>query len=266
MLFKIGICQFEPKLLDKTGNIEKMCKMVAGIEADLIVFPELATSGYVFCSKDEVISVADDFNTSETTKIFTDLSKKNDCAYVIGFPEIVKNNLYNSSMLINPDGTRHLYRKIHLFNEETLWFDKGDLGFTVAKTKHGVMVGLMICFDWIFPESARTLMLKGAQILAHCANLVLPWCQQAMLTRSLENRVFSVTCNRIGTEANRDKEFYFTGMSQIVSPLGEIITRLEKNTEEVLVTVVEIDRACEKDVTKYNNILTDRRPEYYFNL
>ena len=263
MNFKLGICQFEPKLLNKKSNIDKMIAMVDGINADLIVFPELATSGYVFCNKDEVFSVADDFNTGETTKIFTELAKKNNTAYVIGFPEISKSMLYNSSMLINPDGTKYLYRKIHLFNEETLWFESGDLGFTVAKTKNDVMVGLMICFDWIFPESARTLMLKGAQVIAHCANLVLPWCQQAMITRSLENRIFSITCNRTGTEINSDKEFYFTGMSQIIAPLGEILTRLEKDNETVQIVEVEIERANQKDVNKYNNIINDRRRMSY---
>ena len=263
MNFKLGICQFEPKLLDKSGNLAKMQKMVDGVDADLIVFPELATSGYVFCSREEASSVADDYNTGDTTKIFTELAKKNDTAYVVGFPEIAKGKLYNSSMLINPNGTKYLYRKIHLFNEETLWFDSGDLGFSVAKTKYNVNVGLMICFDWIFPESARTLMLQGAHIIAHCANLVLPWCQQAMLTRSLENRVFSATCNRIGTEKNGEKEFYFTGMSQVVSPLGAILDRMEKDNEAVSIVNIDVDKANDKNVTTYNNILSDRKTNYY---
>ena len=265
MKYKVGLCQFRPTLLNKADNIEKMVKMVDGVEADLIVFPELATSGYVFSSRDEVFSIADDFENGETTKIFSDLAKKNDTSYVIGFPEISQNRLFNSSTLINPDGSKHLYRKVHLFNEEKRWFEAGNLGFVVPKGKNNVNIGLMICFDWMFPEASRTLMLKGASILAHCCCLVLPWCQQAMLTRSLENRVFSITCNRTGTEKNGDRELYFTGMSQVVSPLGEILYRLDSTEETVKIMEIETDKANEKDVTKLNNIIADRKIEYYSN-
>ncbi|MCL1827263.1 MAG: beta-ureidopropionase [Candidatus Cloacimonetes bacterium] len=263
MLFKIGFCQFKPALLEKEKNIAKMCSLVDEIQADLIVFPELCTSGYVFCEKSEVQEFADDFESSKTTRLFTELSQKNNTAYVIGFPEKHDRKLYNSSMLINPDGTKHLYRKIHLFNEEKQWFAPGDLGFNVHQTKYGVLVGQMICFDWIFPEAARTLMLKGAQIIAHPANLVLPWCQKAMITRSLENRVYTITCNRTGTEVNQDKEFYFTGMSQVVSPLGEVLCDADKIEERVVVFEIDIESADDKQITKYNNILEDRIPEFY---
>jgi predicted amidohydrolase len=263
MIFKIGLCQFKPVLLNKAENLQTMKEMVDRIEADLIVFPECATSGYVFANKDEIYTVADDFEKSDTTAMFCELAKKNNTAYVVGFPENDKGKLYNSSMLINPDGTKYLYRKTHLFNEEKIFFEPGNLGFTVAKTKHDIKIGLMICFDWIFPESARTLMLKGAQIIAHCTNLVLPWCQQAMITRSLENRVFSVTANRIGTEKNGDKEFFFTGMSQIVSPIGDIIIRLNQENESVVITNIETDLANEKNINPYNHIITDRKTEYY---
>ena len=266
MIYKVGLCQFKPSLLQKKENLEKMKKMVDGVEADLIVFPELATSGYVFCIRDEVISVADDFENSETTTMFLELSKKNDTSYVVGFPEIADGiKLYNSCMLVNPDGSKYLYRKTHLFNEEKLWFEPGDLGFEVAKASRGINIGMMICFDWMFPESARTLMLKGASILVHPSALVLPWCQQAMLTRSLENRVFSITSNRTGTEVNGEKEFQFTGMSQVTSPLGEILFRLEKDEETVKLVDIETDKANDKNPTKYNNIVTDRRKEFYFN-
>jgi predicted amidohydrolase len=263
MIYKVGLCQFRPTLLNKADNLEKMKKMVDGVEADLIVFPELATSGYVFKNRDEVFSVADDFENSDTTAMFAELSHKNNTSYVIGFPEISQNRLFNSSMLINPDGKKHLYRKVHLFNEEKLWFEAGNLGFAVAKGKNDVNIGLMICFDWIFPESARTLMIKGAQIIAHACCLVLPWCQQAMLTRSLENRVFSITCNRTGTEVNGDKEMYFTGKSQVVSNLGEIMFRLDETEECVKIIEIETNIANNKDVTKYNNIIADRKKEFY---
>jgi len=166
-------------------------------------------------------------------------------------------------MLINPNGEIFIYRKTHLFYEEKKWFAAGDTGFGVFQAKKGVKVGMMICFDWIFPESARTLTLNGAQIIAHSANLVLPWCQQAMITRSLENRVFSVTANRIGLEKNREKEMFFTGQSQVLSPKGEIIKRLSETEEKVFVAEIETELSEDKNITEFNNIFSDRKPEFY---
>jgi len=263
MVFKIGVCQFQPKLLEKEKNIEKMINMVDGLESDLIVFPELSTSGYLFENINDVVKIADNFAKSDTTMIFRKLSKKNKTAYVVGFPEIEGRNLYNSTMLINPDGSTHLYRKIHLFNEEKKWFKPGNLGFSVVETKHRTLVGQMICFDWIFPESARTLMLKGAQIIVHAANLVLPWCQNAMVTRSIENKVFTITCNRTGSEKNTRSKMIFTGMSQATSPLGEVLFRLSKNEEKVKIVEINCSLANEKNLNTWNNIIEDRRIEFY---
>jgi predicted amidohydrolase len=263
MGYKIALCQFQPKLLNVNANLEKMEKMLTGLKADLVVFPELSTSGYVFNSQDEVRSVAEAYNSGPTAAKFKELARLNKCSYVIGFPEIENGEFYNSSMLVNPNGDVHLYRKIHLFNEEKRWFSDGNLGFNVFETKNRVKVGMMICFDWMFPESARTLMLKGAQIIAHPSNLVLPWCQKAMLTRSLENRVFSATCNRIGIEKNGEKEFYFTGKSQICSPLGEIITHADEDSEEIISAEIKISDADNKQVNQWNNLITDRKKKYY---
>ena len=122
---------------------------------------------------------------------------------------------------------------------------------------------MMICFDWIFPEIARTLALKGADILCHSTNLVLPFCQDAMVTRCIENRVFALTANRVGTERRAGSEFTFTGRSQVVDPKGRIHTRA--GTEEEGVFVVDIDPSLARDkaVTEANDIFKDRRPELY---
>jgi len=263
MKYKIGVCQFQPKLLDREYNLRKMVEMVSGAKADLLVFPELATSGYVFNDKKEVESMAENGASGETTKIFKKLSAENNCSYAVGFVERDDDKLFNSALLVNPNGEIFIYRKIHLFFEEKKWFAGGDIGFEVFPAKAGIKIGMMICFDWIFPEAARTLALKGAQIIVHPANLVLPWCQQAMITRSLENRVFSVTANRIGLEKNREKEMFFTGQSQVLSPKGEIIKRLSETEEKVFVAEIETELSKDKNITEFNNIFSDRKPEFY---
>jgi predicted amidohydrolase len=265
MKYKIGVLQFEPKLLEIENNLKKMAELLADVEADLIVLPELAASGYLFTCLEEVDQVAEDAQTGRTATTFKKLAMENNTSFVVGFAEKDKGKFYNSSMLVNPDGKIFIYRKTHLFYEENNWFEPGNSGLNVFEAKNGVRVGLMICFDWIFPEAARTLALRGTQIITHSANLVLPWCQQAMITRSLENRVFSITSNRTGTEKNREKELTFTGMSQILSTKGEILARCE--TVGDCIKIVEIDpaKADVKQITEFNHAITDRRPEMYEN-
>lgn len=263
MGFKVGVCQFEPELMQIEKNLEKMGSLLELVSADLIVLPELAASGYIFNSEDEVLSIAEDPRNGPTATLFQKLAKQHNTSYVVGFAEKSNNGTYNSAMLVNPDTSIHIYRKTHLFFEEKEWFKAGDTGFKVFKAKNNVKVGLMICFDWIFPESARSLSLAGAQIIAHPTNLVLPWCQQAMLTRSLENGVFSATSNRTGKETNGDKILNFTGMSQIIDTKGQIIHRMGKNEESVFITEIDPLESEDKDITEFNNLFLDRRPEVY---
>jgi predicted amidohydrolase len=122
---------------------------------------------------------------------------------------------------------------------------------------------MLICFDWIFPETMRTLALKGAQVILHAANLVMPYCPDAMVTRALENRVFIVTADRIGEEKRNGKEYKFVGKSQIVAPNGEVLIRAE---DEECVKIVDIDPviALDKKVNDFNDLFADRREDLYF--
>lgn len=122
--------------------------------------------------------------------------------------------------MVGPGGITAVYRKVHLFYKERLWFSPGEEPFPVVDIGW-TKVGLMICFDHLFPEAARTLSLAGAEVIAHPANLVLPeYGQLTMRVRALENGVFTVTANRIGTEDRAGEPLRFTGESQIVSPKG----------------------------------------------
>lgn len=263
MKYKVGVCQFKPELMQPEKNLEKIESLLESVSADLIVLPELAASGYLFNSEEEVQFIAEDPKNGQTATLFLKLAKLHNTSYVVGFAEKTNNGIYNSAMLVNPDASIHIYRKTHLFYEEKKWFKAGDTGFKVFEAKNNVKVGLMICFDWIFPESARSLALAGTQIIAHSANLVLPWCQQAMLTRSLENGVFSATSNRTGTDKNGEKKLHFTGMSQIVDTKGQIIHGMDKVEESVFVTEIDPIKAEDKNITEFNNLFLDRKTELY---
>ena len=124
----------------------------------------------------------------------------------------------------------------------------------------------MICFDWFFPESARILALKGADIICHPANLVLPYCQDAMITRCLENRIYVVTANRTGEEQRNGKKWLYTGKSQITSPDARILYRAAEESDEVGVIDIDVQLARNKRLNKYNDLFAERRVELYQDL
>jgi len=141
-------------------------------------------------------------------------------------------------------------------------FDPGDLPLEVIAVGE-TRIGMMICFDWVFPEVARTLALRGADIICHPANLVLSYCQRTMLSRCTENLIFSVTANRIGEEDRFGTALAFTGRSQVVAPGGDVLIRSGKDVQELAIADIDPSRARDKMMTPLNHILTDRRPDFY---
>ncbi len=265
-MYRVGYYQFNPLYLDIEKNMHNIEKDLNDAEADLIVLPELCLSGYDFQNQAEVEIAAEDPENGLSAVFFKELSQKLNCSIVFGFAEKVDSGIYNSAMLVNPDSTSHIYRKTHLFLNEKNWFKPGDTGFNVFTAKNGIKIGMMICFDWMFPEAMRSLAIKGAQIVCHPANLVLPWCQQAMFARSLENRVYSITCNRFGTESQSGKDLTFTGGSQILDSLGKKLSSADTNKKTLHIVEIEPEIACNKYITPRNNILEDRRTEFYTDL
>jgi len=253
--------QFRPQFGDVGGNLERALAAIAPVEADLFVFPELALSGYTFGSAKELLDLAQEEGAKELERVAEAAAAKS-AAVVIGFAERVGKRAFNSAFLAGPEGERAVYRKIHLFDREKLLFEPGDRPPAVVDVRD-VRVGLMVCFDWIFPETARTLALAGADVLCHAANLVLPYCQEAMVTRCLENRVFAVTANRIGTESRAGQSLTFTGRSEVVSPKGAVLVRGSDDREEVLVAEIDPLEARDKMVTPLNDVLGDRRTSLY---
>lgn len=258
----IGVVQFHPVFGAVARNIAKAVSMMRGHRADLWVLPELFNTGYQFVDRAEVLALSEGTADVTVTTLVQQAAMLGThiCG---GWPERSGDHLYNSAFLVGPGGLCGSYRKIHLFDREKELFDPGDRAFPVFPV-NGVNVGLMICFDWFFPESARSLALEGAQVILHPSNLVLPHAPDAMKTRALENQVFTVTANRIGME-NRlgDKGLTFIGSSTIWSPWGERLARADSNTEQVLLVEIDASRALNKAVTKRNDVWRDRRPEFY---
>ena len=262
---KVGYYQFSPEFGKLHKNLERICSVLSGVEADIVVLPELAFTGYYFEDRKELRSLAENISESSTVESLSHFCRDNDFYLVTGFAEREKEKLYNSALLIGPTGVVCCYRKLHLFNTEKEYFDPGDTPLDTVEIR-GAKLGLMICFDWVFPEVARALALRGADLLCHPSNLVLTYCQKAMRTRCLENSVFAVTANRIGTEVRPRGELAFTGLSQIVGPKGDVIVGSNSEGEELVLQEIDINSARDKSITDKNDLLSDRRPEYYTTL
>ena len=259
---RVGFMQFSPLFGRKEENVERVINSLRGAEADLLVLPELFSTGYLFLNEEELRRSAETISDGPTVSKFLELAKKQNTNLVFGIAERADDKLFNSSVLVTAKGECFVYRKLHLFDREKRLFSPGDKElevFDIGEAK----IGMMICFDWIFPEVARSLALKGADIICHPSNLILPHCQDAMVTRCIENRVFAITSNRTGTEKRRKEELTFTGRSQIVDPKGRVLA--QANADEENLCIIEIDPFLAKDkkVTANNHIFEDRRTDFY---
>ena len=260
---RVGYFQFNPVFGEVAHNLDLITARLEQVDADLMVLPELFATGYQFTSQEEVSRLAEAVPDGPTTQRLLEIAARRKTTIVAGLAERTGTRYFNSAVVVGAKGFLGCYRKTHLFFEETLFFSPGDSGFQVWDIG-AAKVGVMICFDWYYPESARTLALQGAEIIAHPSNLVLPNCPDSMVTRCLENRVFSVTANRIGSEARGGKDrLTFIGLSEVVSPRGRILHRAPRECEDI--TVVEIDpaEARNKALNTYNDLLRDRRPALY---
>ena len=260
---KAGFFQFNTAFGKKQENFEKVRRAVSNSATDLLVLPEFFATGYQFISQEEVAYLSEPVPQGETTEFLAGLSKERGMYIVAGLPELHGNIFYNSAVLTGPEGFIGLYRKTHLFFEENLFFTPGNSGFRVWDTKIG-RIGIMVCFDWFFPESARTLALRGAEVIAHPSNLVLPYCPQSMPVRCLENRVYAITANRTGREERGDKPaLTFIGQSQITAPQGEILVRAGTEDEMLGTADLDLSRARDKKLNDFNDLLKDRRSALY---
>jgi predicted amidohydrolase len=262
---RLGIVQSSPHFGDKQANRKQIEELVADQQADLWIMTELALTGYEFKSRAEVQQHAETIPHDDSTKWLADLCGARNCWAVMGLAERDGRHLYNTAILCGPHRYVGRYRKIHLFDKEKERFDVGNLPFPVFDIGLA-RVGLMICFDWRYPEAARALTLRGAQIIAHPSNLVMPFCQQAMITRALENRVFCATANRVGSERHAGRSVHFTGESQLVSPDGAILLAAVKDKPQCIVAEIDPHVADDKHATPFNDLLEDRHPEFYSRL
>ena len=263
----IAVLQFAPEKGEVQSNLDRVGEMLDGLDADLVVLPELFASGYFFDSTEQAHSLSESATDGPTVSRMCEWAAATGATIVGGLPERDGDMFYNSAVVVTPRGWLGTYRKTHLFYEETLHFTPGDTGFQVwtvtDRNNRSYRLGAMVCFDWFFPESARALALKGADVIAHPSNLVLAHCPRSMPIRALENHVFTATANRTGRESNGRETLEFIGQSLICSPSAQTLASASGQEEGVFTARIDPRQARQRQINPYNDLHGDRRPELY---
>jgi predicted amidohydrolase len=265
-MVRIACCQIDPTIGDLAANatvIEAQIRDAADAGADIIVLPELATSGYMFADAEEARAVA----LTPTDPAFAKwLAAVGNSIVIGGFCELGDDgNLYNSAVMVDADGVLACYRKTHLWDREKLIFTRGDALPPVVKTKHGD-IAVMVCYDIEFAELTRPVAVDGAQLIAAPVNWPLfprpegehPGEVITAMSTARTNRVAVACCDRAGVERGQA----WTEGSAIVDPNGWIAASAGPGAA-IAIADVDLDLARDKMLTEHVDLLADRRVDLY---
>ena len=260
----LAVVQFTPGFKKKDENIIRIQEIIGNLEADIIVLPELCTTGYFFLSRSETAELAEPVS-GPTCAFFQDMSRQTGAVVIAGFIEKHGNNIYNSCIIALPNKKAPwIYRKTHLFYKEPFCFDPGNTGFFVVRDPdRDIRIGPMICYDWRFPESARVLTLLGADLIVCPSNLVTEAWRTVMPARAIENKVYIAVANRAGVERSADEELLFKGNSAIYDYDGRAIQTAGSSDDEIVIAAIFPELTRDKSFNEFNDVLKDRKPKYY---
>jgi len=266
---KIAGVQMDVSLGQIDANLEKMAaflRQTSAAGARLTVFPECAATGYCFETLAESKKFAQPI-PGPITQGMTRACAANGSYAVFGTLEADGNDVFNAAVLVGPEGVLGVYRKVHLpYLGVDMFTTPGNRPFAVHDAGD-LRVGMNICYDASFPEAARSLALQGADLIVLPTN----WppgseCTAACCinARALENGVFYIAVNRVGTE----RGFRFIGQSRICGPTGDTLTTAHGVGEELLYADIDLARARNKHYVRVAgkheiDRFADRRPEMY---
>ncbi len=237
---RAALAQLAPTLLDKAANLDRVERTVAKVDADLVLFGEMFLTGYM--ARDAFPRLAETVPGPATDRL-AEIAAEHGAHLVVGMPErdAKGRHLFNTSVLVGPDGAVHPYRKIHPANfgpfEEGLYFGRGSEP-VLAETRLG-KIGLLICYDAFFPELAKAYALRGADVLAVISAAPATskmFFDRILPARAIENGTFVLYANLVGTELN----MVFQGGTQAIGPRGEDLGRAKDFMEDVVTADVDL--------------------------
>ncbi|AJY75620.1 nitrilase family protein [Paenibacillus beijingensis] len=270
---KLAVVQCDPKVgvENREHNLkfsEATIRQAAKQGANLILFPELNVTGYVFQNRKEAIAHSEAVNGS-SVELWSSLSRELN-VYIIGsFVERDGELLYDSSVLIGPNGYIGKYRKTHLWNREKLYFSAGNTGFPVFDTEFG-KIAMLICWDIWYPETFRIMAMQGAELICTLNNWVYTpgqlydetgRCMPVYHTMAAAqaNNVYIAAASRIGDERGAK----FLGNSLIAGPNGWAVKQATAEEDTILIAEVDLGDSSRRHWSEYNDMLFDRRTDMY---
>ena len=269
---RIACIQMQPAIGNVEDNVAHSVGLInraVELGAKLVVLPELSNTGYMFQSREEAFALSEPIPNGPTVKAWSEIAAKHRLHLVAGICERDGNRLFNSAVLIGPSGYIGTFRKVHLWNEENLYFEPGDLGFPVFHTAIG-RIGMAICYDGWFPETYRLAALQGADIVCVPTNWV-PIPGQAegreamanilAMAAAHSNSIYIACADRVGTERGQ----LFEGQSLIVGHTGwPVAGPASRDKEEILTADVALGEARRaRNWNAFNQVLRDRRSDLY---
>jgi predicted amidohydrolase len=269
MTIRVAACQIDPQLGEVDRNLERIERAVADAAAQgpkLIVLPEAATTGYVFESLDEALTVAHRASAVADDRLAA-LAAEHGVALIVGTLEAEGNEVFNTALIYAEDGRRYRYRKVHLPYLGVDRFATPGPDAPAVYDLAGMRVGVLVCYDLRFPEAARICALEGADLIALPTN----WPEGVQFhpgifapSRAAENHVYLLACDRVGEERGTT----FIGRSILLDTNGKELARASDTEEETIVGEVDWELARQ---THHRRIpgehewdtIGDRRPGLY---
>lgn len=254
--FTAAVAQTDLKNGDKNSNLDRACEIMASAAergADLICLPEYLTTG----SPGDVLGSLAEPIPGDTTKTLGSAAREHGLYASFSMAERDGDAVFNTGVLVGPSGdVLGTHRKMHLFLDEREHVTPGHR-YTVVDTDLGKL-GLMVCYDTVFPEVARNLAIRGAEVILVPSNWPDPYEPQwnlATAARAFDNQVWLVAANRLGT----GQDFTYFGGSRIVDPTGKAVVA-SGNKEGIFVGT--IDPSVTKSFTDTIDFMSDRKEVY----
>ncbi len=266
----VALCQLHPRIGEREHNRARILESVraAAVKgARVVVLPELATSGYVFNSREEARGLAEPAD-GPTAQALQQVAAETGVTVVLGIPEVdPSGRLFNSALVVDATGVRAVYRKAHLWAREPEFFEPGDSPPAVLDMGWG-RLAVLVCYDLEFPEWVRRTALAGADLI--CAPTNWPAEPRPAGERPIEvvgvmagaaaSRVFIAACDRVGEERGTG----WVSGSVVAGPDGYplVLADLSDN-EQLLLATCPLTEARDKSLGELNHRFDDRRPELY---
>jgi predicted amidohydrolase len=267
----LAAVQFECRIGYKNENLEHSLELIhqaADKGANLIVLPEMCNTGYMFNTRREAFEAAEKIPSGPAARAWMKAAKERNVYIVAGLGELSEDGgkVYNSAVLVGPEDLIGVHRKLHLWHDDKIFFEPGDLGYQVFPTPIG-RIGMLICFDMWYFEDFRILACMGADIVCCCNNWVAGVPEELRtlgpnlcLVNSSCNNIFIAASDRIGFE----RGCTFAGMSCVTGPEGWYRAGpASVDKEEILYAQVNLMQARRLNWNAMNVVLRDRRTDLY---